>query len=1076
VVTVKDGLAQMNNSPVSDGLTPVITGVADMTVPATSPTGAPVTFSPVVADSDSGLPATLSAFCTIPNFVPDPISGLTFPTVVTSGSTFLMGTTTVTCTAADTGGNLGTKTFDIGVVNFAVPSLTLTTTALNPTNISPIPVTATFSESVTGLEAGEIAVTNGNVANLNGSDAVYTFDVVPLADGEVTINIPADSVQDIAGAGNIATTSLSVIYDHTAPTLEITNGPADTSTITTTETTFEFTATDATTVECKLDAGAFSACVSPMTLSTLSEGTHTFTVKASDVALNSVEVSRTFNVDTLPPTLAEVTPVPSPSNATPSYTFSSSEAGSITYSGNCNSATTAAVSGNNTIVFDTLSGGEHNNCTITVTDGFTHESTPLPVNIFTVDADAPIITLEILPGNVINSASLATAVINYSVTGAGDALCAFDSETPAVCAASPTSPISLSAMAEGTHSFNISATDEVGNTTTQTISFSIDFTAPTLTVNNSATNDTTPTVTGTSNEVATISVLISRIIKDEADENFSQTYSTTSSATAWSLEVPDTLLDGDYDVYAKGTDAAGNESSEAHGTLTINTQLPNLTVDVPVPNSTVITGTTDADAAVTVTVGGFGPYEATGEDTGVWSATITDTSETLGEAIHSVQAIAIDLLGNSAVANTTLTIDVTGPALTLTGSNPTDVNVNGTYEELGATGTDNIDSSVTVSVGGDVVDTSVLNAVYTVRYNALDSSGNIATEITRTVNIKDLEAPVITLNGDSPMNLAKDVPFVDLGATATDNVDASVSVVVGGDTVNTAAVGSYEVTYTATDAASNTVTATRTVVVSDLVVSAEEEIASQTTTDSTTITWTTSHPATSRVVYDTVSHNPITETAPNYGYANSTDETNTNPMVTEHSVTISGLSSGTTYYFRPISHGSPEVVGNEVAVTTATPPPSTPVSSSNSGSSRSGGNRRTIVTTITPTVPATGQVLGASSGFQFTRTLMLGMTGEDVTQLQLRLTSEGVYNGPITGYFGPLTEAGVKAYQTKYGIDSVGIVGPKTRAKLNEGGAVLGAQTQTSGMTIEQMQTLLNQLQAQLKDLLIKQEIILSSK
>ena len=81
---------------------------------------------------------------------------------------------------------------------------------------------------------------------------------------------------------------------------------------------------------------------------------------------------------------------------------------------------------------------------------------------------------------------------------------------------------------------------------------------------------------------------------------------------------------------------------------------------------------------------------------------------------------------------------------------------------------------------------------------------------------------------------------------------------------------------------------------------------------SITITWLTNHLATSRVVYDNVSHpNIFGESAPNYGYQWSTLETDNDPMVTGHSVFIDGLTSGT-YYFRPISHGSPEVYGDEI--------------------------------------------------------------------------------------------------------------------------------------------------------------------
>lgn len=83
--------------------------------------------------------------------------------------------------------------------------------------------------------------------------------------------------------------------------------------------------------------------------------------------------------------------------------------------------------------------------------------------------------------------------------------------------------------------------------------------------------------------------------------------------------------------------------------------------------------------------------------------------------------------------------------------------------------------------------------------------------------------------------------------------------------------------------------------------------------NSITITWLTSHLATSRVVYDTVPHATVGD-PPNYGYAYSTEEDPN--KVTGHSVTITGLIPETAYYFRPISHGSPEVYGQEITFTT----------------------------------------------------------------------------------------------------------------------------------------------------------------
>ncbi len=117
--------------------------------------------------------------------------------------------------------------------------------------------------------------------------------------------------------------------------------------------------------------------------------------------------------------------------------------------------------------------------------------------------------------------------------------------------------------------------------------------------------------------------------------------------------------------------------------------------------------------------------------------------------------------------------------------------------------------------------------------------------------------------------------------------------------------------------------------------------------------------------------------------------------------------------------------------------------------------------------PAVGQVLGAQA-FRFTEDLSEGMQNDNVTELQNRLTSEGVYSGPATGYFGPLTLAGVKEYQAKHNLPTTGFVGPMTRAELNAAltsaasqGQVLGAQTTGTAETIARIQGIIQQLQAE---------------
>ncbi|PTM09381.1 MAG: hypothetical protein DA407_05910 [Bacteroidetes bacterium] len=178
-----------------------------------------------------------------------------------------------------------------------------------------------------------------------------------------------------------------------------------------------------------------------------------------------------------------------------------------------------------------------------------------------------------------------------------------------------------------------------------------------------------------------------------------------------------------------------------------------------------------------------------------------------------------DTAGNAAVEVTrTVNVipDTTAPVITLVGSSPINLNVGDAYTEQGATATDNIDGDITANivVGGDTVDINTAGA-YVITYNVSDAAGNLAAEVTRTVNvIPDTTAPVITLVGSSPVNLNVGDTYTEEGATATDNIDGdiTVNIVVGGATVDTNVAGAYIVTYNVSDAAGNAaVEVTRTV-------------------------------------------------------------------------------------------------------------------------------------------------------------------------------------------------------------------------------------------------------------------------
>src|SRR5699024_8558109 len=208
-----------------------------------------------------------------------------------------------------------------------------------------------------------------------------------------------------------------------------------------------------------------------------------------------------------------------------------------------------------------------------------------------------------------------------------------------------------------------------------------------------------------------------------------------------------------------------------------------------------------------------------------------DTS-TVGkyEVVYTVS----DAAGNEATETRTVNVveadgngegdeDTEAPILTLNGDNPMELEVGSTYDEPGATAEDNVDGDVTedIEITGEV-DTSITSE-YETNIVLSDAEGN-EEKATRVVNVKEAEgngkddeeedtvAPVISLNGDNPMELEVGSTYDEPGATAEDNVDGDVSdaIEVSGD-VDTSTVGEYEVVYTVSDEAGNEATATRIV-------------------------------------------------------------------------------------------------------------------------------------------------------------------------------------------------------------------------------------------------------------------------
>ena len=298
----------------------------------------------------------------------------------------------------------------------------------------------------------------------------------------------------------------------------------------------------------------------------------------------------------------------------------------------------------------------------------------------------------------------------------------------------------------------------------------------------------------------------------------------------------DTSTVGSYTLTYSATDAAGNSASATRTVNVVDTTAPVITVTGGSPTS--------AELDVTYTDAGATASDASGSISVTSSGTVDIT--TLGA--YTITYTATDASGNVGTATRTVNVvDTTAPTVTVTGANPATVELDGTYTDLGATVVDASDTPTSAAPGtlaavksctetylnqnGDPCVDAGIVGTYTITYTATDASGNVGTA-TRTVNVVDTTAPTVTVTGANPATVELDGTYTDLGATVVDASDTPTSAAPGtlaavksctetylnqnGDPcVDAGIVGTYTITYTATDASGNVGTATRTVNVVD---------------------------------------------------------------------------------------------------------------------------------------------------------------------------------------------------------------------------------------------------------------------
>ena len=180
--------------------------------------------------------------------------------------------------------------------------------------------------------------------------------------------------------------------------------------------------------------------------------------------------------------------------------------------------------------------------------------------------------------------------------------------------------------------------------------------------------------------------------------------------------------------------------------------------------------------------------------------------------LSAIQKALLAIVGAGAIASISDDgyDDNVPPVITIIGDNPATSELGEAYSDQGATAFDEFHGVTPVTSSG-TVDINTLGS-YVITYSATDLDGNTSTA-SRTVNVVDTTAPVITIVGDNPATVELGTSYSDAGATASD-VSGPMTVTSSG-TVDPDTIGVYTISYSSTDASGNTGTASRTVNVVD---------------------------------------------------------------------------------------------------------------------------------------------------------------------------------------------------------------------------------------------------------------------
>ncbi|WP_431621528.1 Ig-like domain-containing protein [Enterobacter hormaechei] len=380
----------------------------------------------------------------------------------------------------------------------------------------------------------------------------------------------------------------------------------------------------------------------------------------------------------------------------------------------------------------------------------------------------------------------------------------------------------LAGLKDGDASVQVSVTNAHGNSASAGREYSVDATAPTVTIDTVAGDNV---INGSE---AAAGVAISGTTTAEVGQTVTVTLGGNSYTAqvqqggVWSVNVPGTdlsaLADNGYTVQASVSDAAGNPGS-AGKAITFDTTPPTVSFNVvagdDVINSVehgqaqIVSGTATGASVgdkVVITIGS-NQYTTTVDASGKWSvgvpasvisaltdgtvtlsATITDSAGNSSTQTHDVvvNTASVALTVNTLSGDDVINAAEAGASLVINGSSAqfasgtqVTINLNG----KSYTATIQSDGSWTTTVPAADVGTLADGASYQVSVSAQDSAGNSASA-THTISV-DTSAPVIsvnTLSGDDVLNAAEAQQALTVQGSSSAEAGQTVTVTLGGKT------------------------------------------------------------------------------------------------------------------------------------------------------------------------------------------------------------------------------------------------------------------------------------------------------